>query len=340
MINKREYGELLSKAIKLAAAEKGLKISVIHRLLAETLNYSEEIIEYWRKGNIPPHLEQLKMLLTKLIELGGIRNISELQSFIACTDYNEENFFDLVKDLGEKENFYNGSYGFVSEHPYRIIKRHCQRVLSWDGFSTTETEIEIEALYDYPLDGYVSRGTRYGKEYDDLHISIDTLYREKNGIVSYELLSQTPTSYTRRIIFSPPLRKFEKAGFKITKISNFQSLTFEELEKLVATRRAFAHYCIWSLNITVPTEELILRLNFPAGYKIQLPQSGGFSVKFGGIDDANEKMRLIQSRSFMLRDLENYSLQLHVIKPATGRKYQLEWIPPSQNALKNNVFFK
>ncbi len=101
--HKRQFGRLLSKAIRTIATNEDKKISVIQDEIGYSLRKKNgesynggAAIEYWRQGNLPPELSTTIELTSLLVERGGLDE-EEREQFLRYAGYPEPK--DVSKDL-------------------------------------------------------------------------------------------------------------------------------------------------------------------------------------------------------------------------------------------------
>lgn len=83
-----------------------------------------------------------------------------------------------------------------------------------------------------------------------------------------------------------------------------------------------------------------LRIEFPAGYPISVPPSGGFCVYAGATEHHDEKARLQVMKCFSVQhDQENdrYALELTACPAVMGLCYELCWVPPYAHSVSRSL---
>ena len=82
---------------------------------------------------------------------------------------------------------------------------------------------------------------------------------------------------------------------------------------------------------------LHLRIEFPRGYPISLPSTGGFGVYQGPAEVLSEKTRLVAQNAFVATNGsqgDQWTLELRATQARAGSSYEISWIPPRKERLK------
>ena len=83
MADKRVFAELLTKIVRRIAADEEKLITIVQDELGYGLGRKGgSVIEYWRKGHLPPRMTDVYQLARLLVERGGLLGRHELVSFL------------------------------------------------------------------------------------------------------------------------------------------------------------------------------------------------------------------------------------------------------------------
>ena len=95
----RMFGDLLTKAIRMIAADENKPISIVQQEIGQKLGrgLTESPIEYWRKGNVPSDPEDLKNLTKELAIRGGFKNETDCKRFLRNASHTAPR--DMVKEI-------------------------------------------------------------------------------------------------------------------------------------------------------------------------------------------------------------------------------------------------
>lgn len=207
-----------------------------------------------------------------------------------------------------------------------------------DGSTHLENEIEVEGMEDevniYPVSG-ISNFDKRDTGFVNLEIDLVSVFRER-GEITLRKLKSDKSVYYNQVIFTPALKKGERARFRII-LSNQKThmMTRDEILKLIKDDK-YIHsepIEISELIITYPTDKFIKKLMFPKDYDVKRIF---FSVSTKGVEQIKEKRRLKSLDSFNVEKDEEgrWICTLSVDNPIMGMNYCIYWEPPSEEEYK------
>lgn len=243
------------------------------------------------------------------------------------------------KVIGDELLRVSSESGTIQRPLYKRGKLHAQRQLQLDGVVTAHNKVEIQVIADVPLRSVRHRRTVVeAGEFKEPDLEFEAGYRDGAGDMRPRILNKTGNVITWAVEFTPPLLKGQQAAYAYRQSSGGPfAMTLEKIHEDIAAGLRVTDFSHWRFHMVAPTDELYMKIEFPPGYQITLPSSGGFNVYLGTTEYGAERDRLMAERAFSARldPLSNrWVIELLINHAQMGLTYVLEWIPPTKAAVE------
>jgi hypothetical protein len=340
MATENSFADLLRKGIDEIQRRESLNEKKPRREIYEELgvaiNRRGSTIDYYLRpdDNVPSAINELEALAREIYKRGGMETGWLEQFLIKGGHPNPATICDklLQSQTSQPSNQPDTLYKWIKLHHY--IKRRSDRTL------VTTTEVELEVTADSGLESVRHRniGEKPG-ELENLILNFVPAKREDYGRIEHKIDVQNPELLVWYVLFRPPLRKGQIVSYSFTQTQEFSRYwSYEEHEPyLLNSTKRYAHI---RRTVLAPIEDFMFSLEFPQGYPITLPSSGGFNVYRSSAEDHLEKTRLITGGNFLARldpVTKQWLLHLHVINAKIGLSYEIQWIPPRKDKIRDQL---
>lgn len=217
---------------------------------------------------------------------------------------------------------------------HSFLSQTIYQVKGLDGSTTSTRRVVLEA--HQPLRS-VSFRLIQDEPSEAWELSLSEPWRSDGGVIQVGRRVHTEEKKRWFVDFVPDLLPGAQAAFTtVQTVRQPGILTYEEVMARYHAGLLDHLYLQYLFHVTVSTRELDLRIEFPPGYAITLPESG-FDVTHGWVQDAVEKTRLQAENAFSIRQVGSPPrtlLALHVLHPRQGYRYHLCWRPPTQASVR------
>jgi len=304
----------------------------IYEELAKKIDKKGSTIEYYLKGHVPGTVTQLEQLAEEIFKRGRMDKWW-LEQFLLAGDHPQASSVCnrlLTPDVGQQINQYEYQYTWLKMHHY--VKRASSKS------SISFTQAEIQSTSDTGLEFVRHRNIAdLPDENESLFLEFTPGERRDRGTIKRQILKQSPELLTWMVLFDPPLPMGQTASYSYRQNNGMlKNWTLEDVEEMfnagtITKKVAFLRY-----TLLVPIKDFKVTLEFPPGYPISLPSSGGIGVYHSVVEDLAEKTRLIAENSFAAtfdRTTKQWVLQLAVNQARAGLSYELQWIPPRRQKI-------
>lgn len=305
----------------------------IYEELGTAISRQASTIDYYLRhnANVPRAINEVEILAREIFRRGGMDR-KWLEQFLIKGDHpNPAPICDelLTFEVNQSSNHTDTLYKWLRLHHH--VKRLSNRTL------IANTQVELQVTSDSGLDSVRHRNiAEKPGELENLLLEFVPGKRDDQGRIDHRIGMHNPDLVLWYVLFDPPLRKGQIVSYSFTQTQEFfKYWTFEEYEQffMLSANRRFA-----SLRRTViaPIDELKITIEFPPGYPITLPASGGFTVYRSAAEDYPEKTRLIAKNSFLAnydRASNQWVIQLGVDYAKLGLSYEIQWIPPRKDKI-------
>jgi hypothetical protein len=150
------------------------------------------------------------------------------------------------------------------------------------------------------------------------------------------VMQDSDSKHLWRVVFSPPLKKGDKAKYAFKIVSqNTRPFTFEELMERISHRTyeytdPICEACEWS--IAYPTAEFFWDIEFPEGYEIA-DYYVDVTMSDAELKAENEVRRIKEGKMFSAEKIiDKWSMSLRIPKPIQDHTYYVYYVPPRSSA--------
>jgi len=242
----------------------------------------------------------------------------------------------LVTGLKQSENSAReqDAHSVAPGTTHSFLSQKIYQVKAVDGTTTSTRRVVLEAHQPLHSVSFRLIQDETSKVWD---LSLSETWRSDGGIIQAGRRVHTEEKKRWFVDFIPDLLPGARASFtSVQTVRRPGILTYEEVMAQYEAGSLANPYIQYLYNVTVPTGELDIQIEFPPGYAITLPESG-FDVTHGWVQDAVEKTRLQTENAFSIRRFGSPPrtlLELHVLQPRQGYRYHLCWRPPTQASVR------
>lgn len=205
-------------------------------------------------------------------------------------------------------------------------------VINVDGSATVERRIELIAQSDILfLDTFLLIPTEKDGSWDIKRINVFSTRPEREITIDSE--NPEPNVKSTRLVFSPPLRPGEQAGYKLQERLPDSFYTFAnsqvELKEIRNPDAFFGLNDYFGWHINRPTQKFRLRVYFPEGWKTRFVESKVIYATASAFPipseqrDENRRLKFDHIRP----EIGRHFIELSVDYPMIGLIYVASWEP-------------
>lgn len=307
-------------------------LRTIYAELGIAIDRKSSTIEYYLKKHVPKSIKELEQLAEEIFKRGGMAKWWLEQFLLAGGHPNASSVCNrlLTPTTGQPINQYEYQHKSLKWHHY--VKRTSNRS------SISYSQAEIQSTSDTGLEFVRHRNiAELPNENESLFLEFTPGMRSDFGAVSHRILKQNPELLVWIVLFDPPLCSGQIASYSYKQNNGMlKNWTFEDIEEMFDAGIITQKVACLRYTLLVPADSFKVTLEFPPGYPISLPSSGGIGVYHSVVEDLAEKTRLIAENSFAAnfdRTTKQWVLQLEVNQARAGLSYELQWIPPRRQKI-------
>ena len=337
MTNSSVFGELLHRGI-LAIQSHESDVNkkprkTIKQELATAIGRKVSTIDYYLKGHSPNARHELEQLARELFIRGHLDRVW-LEEFLQSGHHpnpsvlRDELLIPGTQQLDQVRSI------------YKRRRMHIERQLSWQNLVQARTQIELEVIAESPLQAIRHRNIADAAR-APVQFHFEPGYQQGNGDMTARVMRNDSQILVWSVEFTPPLVQHQTASYAYEQITQYtESCSYERCYQEFRTGQRHGFFAYLRYTMTVPTDELYIKTQFPPGYKLALPSSGGFAVYLGFAEDIEEKTKIITNHGFAANfdaATQSWSLELLVQSARMGLTYELQWLPPRAATLFQNA---
>lgn len=286
----------------------------IYNELGAAISRQGSTIDYYlrRDANVPRAIKEVEGLAREIFRRGGMDR-KWLEQFLI--QGNHPNPSAVCNELLSAEA---SQLNHESDTLYKWLKLHHRIKRFTDRKIISTTQVELQATSDIGVET-VQHRTIAGlpNENDGLILEFMPGQRDDYGEIKHRIVKQNPELLVWTVLFQPPLRKRQIVSYAFSQIKPFYKYwTFEDYEHMFNIGATVRRYAYMRRTVLAPIEDFMISLEFPPGYPITFPSSGGFNVYRSSAEDHIEKTRLIAGKNF----------RPTLIKPKINGYFNLMWI--------------